>query len=80
MPAVNVVLSDVATKPNSKSPFAVVVRLPLFGEVLVVVPAAVASREFEVARPEYSRMSMRSGPETVMDTVTVLAPPLTFSA
>ena len=73
-------LSAVATSPNSKSPFVVVVRLPLLGAVPVVVAAAIASSEFEVATPEYSRMAKRKGPETVMDMLTVLAPPLTFSA
>jgi hypothetical protein len=58
----------------------VVVRFPLFGEVLVTVPAAVPSREFDCATPEYSAMAMRNGPETVMETVMVFAPPLTFSA
>lgn len=73
-------LSAVATIPNNKSPLAVVVRFPLFGDVLVVVAAAVASRELDVATPEYSRMSMRRGPETVIVTVMVLAPGLMFSA
>lgn len=76
----NVVLSAVATTPNSKSPFAVVVRLPVFGEALVVVAAAVESRELAVATPEYSRMPMRNGPETPIVTVMVLAPALMFSA
>lgn len=56
------------------------VRLPLFGAALEPVAAAVPSRELEVATPEYSRMAKRSGPEMVMDTVTVFAPALTFSA
>ena len=70
----------VATAPNNKSPFAVVVAFPLFGDALVPVAAAVTSREFEVATPEYSRMAVRMGPETVSDTVMVFAPPLMFSA
>ena len=70
----------VAIAPNNKSPFAVVVTLPLFGEVLVAVAPAVTSSELDVASPEYSRMSNRSGPETVIDTVTVLAPLKMFSA
>lgn len=73
-------LSAVETIASSKSPLAVVVRLPVFGEVLVVVAAAVASREFAVATPEYSRMSMRSGPETLIVTVMVFAPALMVSA
>ena len=70
----------VAIVPNNKSPFAVVVKLPLFGEVLTPWAAAAASNEFEVATPEYSRAAKRRGPETVSDTVTVFAPPLIFSA
>ena len=70
----------VATAPNNKSPFAVVVALPLFGELLLAVAAAVTSRELEVASPEYSRIAKRSGPETVIDTVTVFAPLGIFSA
>lgn len=76
----NVVLSAVDTSASSKSPFAIVVRLPLLGEVLVVVAAATASSELEVATPEYSRRAKRNGPETVIVIVTVLAPALTFSA
>jgi len=79
-PPVKVVLSAVATSPSSKSPLVVVVRLPLFGEVLVVDAAIITSREFDVATPEYSRMAKRNGPETVIVTVMVLAPPAMFSA
>ncbi len=70
----------VAIAPSNKSPLAVVVRFPLFGDVLVAVATAVTSREFDVATPEYSRMAIRNGPETVIDTVMVFAPPLMFSA
>ena len=66
--------------PSNKSPFAVVVALPLLAEEPVAVATAVTSREFDVATPEYSRIAKRNGPETVSDTVTVLAPPLMFSA
>lgn len=79
-PPVKVVLSAVATSPSSKSPFTVVVRLPLFGDVLVADAATTASREFDDATPEYSRMAMRNGPETVIVTVIVLEPPAMFSA
>ena len=78
-PPVKVVLSAVATSPRSKSPL-VVVRFPLFGDVLVADAATTASREFASATPEYSRMAKRNGPETVMVTVMVLAPPTMFSA
>lgn len=70
----------VMTAPNSKSPFEVVVALPLLAEVLVPWPAAVTSNEFDRATPEYSRMANRKGEETVSETVTELAPPLMFSA
>ena len=79
-PPVNVVLSAVATSPSSKSPFVVVVRLPLFGEVLVVDAATATSKEFDIDTPEYSRMAKRSGPETIIVTVIVLEPPAMFSA
>jgi hypothetical protein len=65
---------------NSKSPFAVVVRFPLFGDVLLPCPATATSNEFDVATPEYSKIANRNGPDTVSDTVTVFAPPLMFSA
>jgi hypothetical protein len=77
---VNVAESAVATAPRSKSPFAVVVTFPLFGDVLSAVATAVPSTEFDVATPEYSRIANRNGPETVSDTVIVFAPPLMFSA
>ena len=70
----------VPTVASNKSPLTVVVRFPLFGAELVAVFTAVASKEPEAATPEYSRMAKRRGPETVMDTVTVFAPPLMFSA
>jgi len=70
----------VETEPSSKSPLTVVVALPLLTAVPVAVAAAVVSREFDVATPEYSRMAKRNGALTVMDTVTVFAPPLMFSA
>jgi len=79
-PPVKVVLSAVATSPSSKSPLTVIVRFPLFGDVLVADAAATASGEFAVATPEYSSMAKRNGPETVIVTVMVLAPPAMFSA
>ena len=75
-----VTLSAVATVASNNSPLAVVVKFPVPGAVLVLVPVAVASREFDVATPEYSEMAKRSGPETDMVTVIVFAPPLMFSA
>ena len=66
--------------PSSKSPLAVVVPFPLFGDALAPCAVAVVSSEFAVATPEYSRMAKRRIPETVSDTVTVFAPPLIFSA
>src|SRR5215467_14526129 len=80
VPAVNAVLSAVPTEPSSKSPLTVVVALPLFGAVLVAVATTAASREFDVATPEYSKIAKRNGPETVMDAVMVFAPQLIFSA
>jgi hypothetical protein len=77
---VNVAVSAVAIVPKSKSPLAVVVRFPLFGDEPLPVAIAVTSKEFAVARPEYSMMAKRSGPETVCEMVMVFAPPLTFSA
>ena len=70
----------VRTAPKSRSPFADVVRLPLFGVLLLPCAAAVVSREFALATPEYSRMAMRMVLEMVSDTVTWFAPPAIFSA
>jgi hypothetical protein len=77
---VNVALFTVETEPSSKSPLTAVVVLPLLAAVPVPAAAAVASRELDVATPEYSRMAKRNGALTVMDTVTVFAPPLMLSA
>ena len=73
-------LSAVEAVPNSKSPFAVVVAFPLLAAVLTFVAPAVTSSEFVVATPEYSEIAKRRGPETLMETVTVFAPTLMFSA
>lgn len=73
-------LSAVDAVPNSKSPFAVVVTFPLLTAVLTFVAEEVTSREFDVATPEYSEIAKRKGPETLMETVTVFAPALMFSA
>jgi hypothetical protein len=71
----------VATRPNIKSPPTVVVAVPLFNVVPEPCAAAVASIEFEVATPEYSRIANRSVLfEMDSETVTVLAPPAMFSA
>lgn len=80
MPAANVPLLLVPIVASSKSPFAVVVRFPLVGAELLAVFVVAASKELDVATPEYSRMAKRNGPETLMDTVTVFAPLLMFSA
>ena len=80
LPAVKAPAFVEAMAPNSKSPLAVVVRFPLLGDELVPVAVTNTSRELEVATPEYSRMAKRNGPETVWETVMVLAPPLMFSA
>src|ERR1700731_3412434 len=50
----------VETSPRSKSPGAVVVKFPLFGDALVPCAVAVASSEFVSATPEYSRMANRN--------------------
>ena len=76
----NVSLSAVATVASSKSPLTMVVKFPVPAAVLVLVPVATASRELDVATPEYSEMAKRSGPETASVTVIVLAPALIFSA
>lgn len=76
----NVAPFTVETEPSNKSPLTVVVALPLLTALPVPVAAAATSREFDVATPEYSRMEKRNGALTVMDTVTVFAPPLMFSA
>lgn len=70
----------VETEPSNKSPLTVVGVLPLLTAVPVPVAAEVVSREFDLATPEYSRMAKRNGALTVIDTVTVFAPPLMFSA
>jgi hypothetical protein len=77
---VNVAASAVAIAPKSKSPLAVVVTFPLFGDELTPVAIAVTSKEFAVVTPEYSMIAKRRGPETVCETVTVFAPDLMFSA
>ncbi len=80
LPTVKTSVFWLAMVPISKSPFVVVVRFPLFGDALVPVAATLRFREFDVATPEYSKMATRSGPETLMVTLTVFAPPLMFSA
>jgi len=80
LPAVNVAGLPVIMAPSSKSPFAKVVVFIVLGDALFPCATAVVSSEFASATPEYSRMAKRSVPETVSDTVTVFAPPATFSA
>jgi hypothetical protein len=66
--------------PSSKSPSAVVVTLPLFGLALFPCVTATPSSEPDGATPEYSKIANRSVAKEVSDTVTVFAPPATFSA
>jgi len=74
-------VSAVAIAPSNKSPLVRVVAFPLFGEVLDPDVTAVASSEFALRIPEYSRMAKRSvWPEIVSLRVTVFAPPAMFSA
>src|SRR5258705_242399 len=81
VPAVKLAELAVAIAPSSRSPLAVVVTLPLFGDVLMPCAAAgIPSSEFVRATPEYSRMAKRSVPEMVSDTVMVLGPAVMFSA
>src|ERR1700730_11749053 len=80
-PAVNVTLLELVSSPRIRSPLAVVVAEPLFNMVPEACPAAVTSREFEVAAPEYSRIAKRKVLFAIdFVTVTVLAPPAMFSA
>lgn len=66
--------------PSNRSPFVVVVALPLFADELVPCAAAVTSSGFDVATPEYSKTAKRKVSEIVSLTVTVFAPPATFAA
>jgi hypothetical protein len=66
--------------PSSKSPFAVVATLPLFGLALFPCVTATPSSEPDVATPEYSKIANRNVAKAVSDTVTVFAPPAMFSA
>ena len=71
----------VTTTPKSRSPAAVVATVPLFGAALVPCAAAVTSREFAEAMPEYSSIAKRSAlPLMESETVTEFAPPAIFSA
>ena len=79
LPAAYAVQSPVITAPRTKSPAAVGV-LPLFADVPFPCAAAIASNEFVVATPEYSKMARRNVSEIDFVTVTVLAPPPIFSA
>ena len=79
LPGAYAVQSPVITAPRSKSP-AAVAALPLFADVPFPCAAAIASSEFVVATPEYSKMAKRSVSAIDFVTVTVLAPPPIFSA
>src|SRR6266404_142322 len=77
----------VATRPDITSPStrlpAAVVAFPLFAAVPFPCATAVdvRSKEFEVAKPEYSKMAKRKVLLDIdSDTVTVFAPPAMFSA
>ena len=72
--------SAVMIAPSSKSPFAVVVTLPLFGLALFPCVTATPSSEPDVATPEYSKIANRSVAKPVSETVTVFVPPAIFSA
>ena len=79
--AVKTAMFLVITADSKRSPLAVVVKLPLFGDALL--PSAVAgvpSRELLVATPEYSKMIKRSEALTDCDTWIVSGPPMMFSA
>ncbi len=83
LPAVYVTPLPVITAPSSRSPDAVVVATLLLADVPFPWAAEVAgrSKEFVVAKPEYSRMAKRNVLfEIDSDTVTVFAPPPMFSA
>src|SRR5947209_19041761 len=78
LPAVKVLRLCVEKTPIRRSPFAVVVALPLSGEPLVRLFDDVTSSAFAVAMPEYSRMAKRRDAEVETVTVTVLAPAAMF--
>ena len=81
LPAVKLAGFAVEVSPSTRSPFAVVMRMPLLGDASVPWPATAApSSEFAIATPEYSRMAYRMVPVMVSDTVIVFAPPAMFSA
>src|SRR5580700_2337110 len=59
-PAEKLSASPVITTPSNRSPFAVVVVVPLLGAVPLPCALALASNEPEVATPEYSRIENRN--------------------
>lgn len=66
--------------PSYKSPFAVVVAVPLLGDELFPMAEIVVSSELYKAIPEYSKMMSSRFAEAVSDTVTTLGPAAMFSA
>jgi hypothetical protein len=81
LPGAYVAPFAVTSAVNTKSPPIVVAAVPLFKAVPVPWAATAASREFDAAKPEYSRIAKRIVLlETDSDTVTVFAPPAIFSA
>jgi len=79
-PVVKFAGSAVEIALSNRSPFAIVVAFPLFGDVLFPCADVVTSSEFAVATPEYSAMANRRVSEIVSDMEIVFVPPATFSA
>ena len=80
LPAVNVLGFAVDRRPITRSPLDAGVAVAAAGALLGPCPVAVASREFTVATPAYSRIAKRSVPQNGFGTVTVFAPPAMLSA
>ena len=80
-PAVIVSPLAVTICPRRRSPAAVVVMLPLLTEAPLPFAVAAPSKDEDAATPEYSASMYRNVlPEMESDTVTLVAPPLIFSA
>ena len=81
LPGAYVAPFAVTSAVNTRAPPFVVVAAPLFKAVPVPWAATATSREFDAAKPEYSRIAKRIVLlEIDSDTVTVFAPPAIFSA
>src|SRR5262249_15754826 len=81
LPAVKVCGFADDSSPIMRSPDETSVATAVAGVALVPWPVAVASSELVSATPEYSRMANRSvAPLIELPTVTVVPPPLMFSA